>query len=226
MLVRLHKNRNAQIVLGLLFGIAFGFLLQKGGVTNYNVITGQLLLTDFTVLKLMLSAVIVGMIVFHLLKHVGYVQSHAAGGSFGSNVIGGLIFGVGFCPAWLLPGNCCRSGRDRRTRCTRRRDDRSGDRGRFFCGTLSSTQEACTRVGAVSCCYRPGFPEAEPVDRDHPYGSIHDRGTGTARISWFVKIRKLTILFLRAVLTREFHSFLDERERLYRTSGGTFTMFK
>jgi len=88
MLVRLHKNRHAQIVLGLLFGIAFGFLLQKGGVTNYNVITGQLLLTDFTVLKLMLSAVIVGMIGFHLLKHVGYVQSHAAEGSLGSNVIG------------------------------------------------------------------------------------------------------------------------------------------
>jgi hypothetical protein len=104
MLVRLHKNRYAQIVLGLLFGIAFGFLLQKGGVTNYNVITGQLLLTDFTVLKLMLSAVIVGMIGFHLLKHVGYVQSHAAEGSFGSNVIGGLIFGVGFALLGYCPG--------------------------------------------------------------------------------------------------------------------------
>ena len=57
MLVTLHKNKNAQIVLGLLFGIVFGFLLQKGGATDYDVITGQLLLTDFTVLKLMLSAV-------------------------------------------------------------------------------------------------------------------------------------------------------------------------
>ena len=44
MLVTLHKNKNAQIVLGLLFGIAFGFLLQKGGVTDYNVIIGRNLL--------------------------------------------------------------------------------------------------------------------------------------------------------------------------------------
>ncbi len=49
--------------------------------------TGQLL-SDFTVLKLMLSVVIVGMIGFHLLKHVGYVNSHAAEGPFGSNGIG------------------------------------------------------------------------------------------------------------------------------------------
>jgi hypothetical protein len=58
MLVALHKNKKAQVVLGLLFGIAFGFLLQKGGVTDYDVITGQLLLTDFTVLKLMPSATV------------------------------------------------------------------------------------------------------------------------------------------------------------------------
>ena len=104
MFVTLHKNKNAQIVLGLLFGIMFGFLLQKGGATDYNVIIGQLLLTDFTVMKVMLSAVIVGMIGFHLLKHVGYVQSHAARGSFGSNVIGGLIFGVGFALLGYCPG--------------------------------------------------------------------------------------------------------------------------
>jgi len=101
---RLHKNRDVQIALGLLFGIAFGFLLQKGGVTDYNVIMGQLLLTDFTVLKLMLSAVIVGMIGFHLLKHFGFVQSHAAEGSIGSNVIGGLIFGIGFALLGYCPG--------------------------------------------------------------------------------------------------------------------------
>jgi hypothetical protein len=104
MLVTLHKNKNAQIVLGLLFGIVFGFLLQKGGVTDYNVIIGQLLLTDFTVLKLMLSAVIVGMIGFHLLKHFGHVQLHAAEGSIGANVIGGLIFGVGFGLLGYCPG--------------------------------------------------------------------------------------------------------------------------
>jgi len=104
MLTELHKNRSAQVVLGLLFGICFGFLLQKGGVTNFSVIEGQLLLTDFTVLKLMLSAVIVGMAGFHLLKHFGLVQSHAASGTIGSNVIGGLIFGIGFALLGYCPG--------------------------------------------------------------------------------------------------------------------------
>jgi hypothetical protein len=104
MLTSLHKNRSAQIALGLLFGICFGFLLQKGGVTTFSVIEGQLLLTDFTVLKLMLSAVIVGMAGFHLLKHFGHVQSHAAPGTIGSNVIGGLIFGIGFALLGYCPG--------------------------------------------------------------------------------------------------------------------------
>jgi hypothetical protein len=82
----------------------FGFLLQKGGVTDYNVIEGQLLLSDFTVVKVMLSAVIFGMIGFHLLRHFGHVQLHAAEGSIGSNVIGGLIFGVGFALLGYCPG--------------------------------------------------------------------------------------------------------------------------
>ncbi|MGA2918661.1 YeeE/YedE thiosulfate transporter family protein [Methanoregula sp.] len=100
----IRANGRLQIALGLLFGICFGFLLQKGGVTDYNVIEGQLLLTDFTVVKVMLSAVIVGMIGFHILKHFGFVRSHAAGGTLGANVIGGLIFGVGFALLGYCPG--------------------------------------------------------------------------------------------------------------------------
>jgi uncharacterized protein len=100
----IHTNSRLQIVLGLLFGICFGFLLQKAGVTDYNVIEGQLLLTNFTVLKVMLSAVIVGMAGFHLLKQAGYVRSHAAEGTWGANVIGGLIFGAGFALLGYCPG--------------------------------------------------------------------------------------------------------------------------
>jgi len=104
LLTTIRGNRSCQLVLGLLTGIAFGFFLQKGGVTNYSVIVNQLLLTDFTVMKLMLSAVIVAMIGFHLLKHYGYVNLHAAKGSMGAQVIGGLIFGVGFALLGYCPG--------------------------------------------------------------------------------------------------------------------------
>ncbi|HBJ87548.1 MAG TPA: YeeE/YedE family protein, partial [Verrucomicrobiales bacterium] len=40
-----------KLVSAILFGFAFGFLLQKGGVGKYNVLLGQLLLQDFTVAK-------------------------------------------------------------------------------------------------------------------------------------------------------------------------------
>ena len=103
-LAAIRTSSRVQVVLGLVTGILFGFLLQKGGVTDYGVIEGQLLLTDFTVLKLMLSAVIVGMIAFHLLKHSGFANLHAAHGTLGSNVIGGLIFGAGFALLGYCPG--------------------------------------------------------------------------------------------------------------------------
>jgi hypothetical protein len=103
-LVAIRTSSRVQVLLGLVTGILFGFLLQKGGVTGYGVIEGQLLLTDFTVLKLMLSAVIVGMIVFHVLKHFGFANLHAAHGTLGSNVVGGLIFGSGFALLGYCPG--------------------------------------------------------------------------------------------------------------------------
>lgn len=49
-----------QLILGLLFGIAFGFLLQKGGVAKYHILLGVLFLEDFTVVKVMLTAIVVG----------------------------------------------------------------------------------------------------------------------------------------------------------------------
>ncbi|RQD69439.1 MAG: YeeE/YedE family protein [Tindallia sp. MSAO_Bac2] len=97
-------KKNAQLIWGLLFGIVFGFLLQKGGATQYDVIVSQLLLTDFTVLKIMLSAVVTGTIGIHFMRHKGWIQLHPKKGSVGKNVIGGLIFGVGFALLGYCPG--------------------------------------------------------------------------------------------------------------------------
>ncbi|QYZ78028.1 YeeE/YedE family protein [Methanofollis formosanus] len=104
MLTALHKNARAQLLIGLLIGIGFGFFLQKGGVTSYDVIVGQLLLQDFTVVKLMLSAVIVGMIGFYFLKGKEMALIHCKNVTLGSVVIGGLIFGAGFAVLGYCPG--------------------------------------------------------------------------------------------------------------------------
>ena len=104
MLTSLHERKSAQRFLGFLIGIAFGFLLQKGGVTRYDVIMGQLLLEDFTVVKIMLTAVVTGMIGVHLLRSAGLARLHPKSGSAGSSVIGGLIFGAGFGILGYCPG--------------------------------------------------------------------------------------------------------------------------
>lgn len=100
----LRSKRRAQLAIGLFIGIGFGFLLQKGGVTRYDVIVGQLLLADFTVFKVMASAVIVGMVGVHLLKSLGLASLHPKAGSWGSSALGGLIFGVGFGLLGYCPG--------------------------------------------------------------------------------------------------------------------------
>ena len=104
MLVNLRGNKRTQRVLGLLTGVLFGFLLQRGGVTRYDVILGQLLLVDFTVLKVMLSAVVTGMLGIYLMRDLGWVRLHPKPGSLGTTVIGGLLFGVGFAILGYCPG--------------------------------------------------------------------------------------------------------------------------
>jgi len=102
--VNIPNKNKSPLVWGLAFGIVFGFLLQKGGATKYDVIIGQLLLTDFTVLKIMLSAVLTGMIGIYLMKTLGWVALYPKSGSIGKNVIGGLIFGIGFALLGYCPG--------------------------------------------------------------------------------------------------------------------------
>ncbi len=104
MLKTIHKKETLQLSIGLIVGIVFGFLLQKGGVTKYHVIIGQLLFTDFTVVKIMTSAVITGMIGVHLLRSLGAATLHPKPGSFGSVMIGGLLFGAGFGILGYCPG--------------------------------------------------------------------------------------------------------------------------
>lgn len=104
---KLRRNAeedNRPLLLGLGFGIIFGFLLHKGGATKYDVIVGQLLLTDFTVIKIMLSAVVTGMIGIYLMKSLGWIKLSIKSGSVGQNVIGALIFGVGFAVLGYCPG--------------------------------------------------------------------------------------------------------------------------
>lgn len=100
----IHQNRKLQLVLGAAVGIAFGFLLQKGQVTKYDIIVGQLLLRDFTVVKIMLTAIVTGMLGMFFLNRLGLVNYHVKAGSLGAAVPGGLIFGAGMALLGYCPG--------------------------------------------------------------------------------------------------------------------------
>jgi uncharacterized protein len=93
-----------KLISAMLFGIVFGFLLQKGGVGKYNVLVGQLLLQDFTVVKIMLTAVVVGMLGVHTLHHFAKVNLDLQPTRIGAQVIGGGLFGFGFALIAYCPG--------------------------------------------------------------------------------------------------------------------------
>lgn len=98
------KTKSSQRLLGLLFGVAFGFLLQKGGVGKYDILVGALLLRDFTVFQVILTAILVGMVGVFTMHRFGLVKLHVKPTRYGSNIIGGLIFGVGFGLSGYCPG--------------------------------------------------------------------------------------------------------------------------
>jgi len=90
---------------GAITGLAFGFLLQKGGVTRANVIINQFLLRDFTVLKVMLTAIIVGGVGVYALFAMGAIESlHIKNATLWGNLLGGGIFGVGMAILGYCPG--------------------------------------------------------------------------------------------------------------------------
>lgn len=90
------------LILGLITGIMFGFCLQKGGVLRYDKQLGALRLKDMTIIKFMLTTVLVSMVGVYFLKDLGLVKLSVKSTILGGNIIGGLMFGLG----WGLLGYC------------------------------------------------------------------------------------------------------------------------
>lgn len=90
-------------ILGLITGIAFGFLLQKGRVLRFDKQIGAMLLKDMTILKFMLSAILVGMVGILALSGMGIIKLGHKPMNMGAILVGGALFGggwaiMGFCP--------------------------------------------------------------------------------------------------------------------------------
>jgi uncharacterized protein len=90
------------LVYGLVTGLLFGFFLQKGRVLRYDKQIGALRLQDMTIVKFMLSSVIVGMVGVYLLNDLGLAKLSIKATILGPTILGALIFGLG----WGLLGYC------------------------------------------------------------------------------------------------------------------------
>ncbi|MFZ5798551.1 MAG: YeeE/YedE thiosulfate transporter family protein, partial [Thermodesulfobacteriota bacterium] len=91
-----------QLIYGLITGLAFGFLLQKGQVLRYDRQLGALRLQDMTIVKFMLSTILTAMVGIYLLKDLGLIELSIKSTILGGNIIGGLLFGLG----WGMLGYC------------------------------------------------------------------------------------------------------------------------
>ena len=96
-----------ELILGAATGFLLGFLMQKGGILRFDRQVGALRLRDMTLVKFILSAILVGSVGFQLLvDHGQIVFSHQAM-NVGGVVVGGLLFGggwavAGFCPSTAI----------------------------------------------------------------------------------------------------------------------------
>lgn len=89
---------------GLLFGFLFGVLLHRGGVTDYNVIVKQFLFRDFTVLKVMLTAIVVGGVGVFILHGQELANFHIKPAAMLAVVSGAALFGIGMVIYGYCPG--------------------------------------------------------------------------------------------------------------------------
>lgn len=90
------------LLYGLCTGILFGICLQKSRVLRYDKQIAALLLQDMTIVKFMLSHILVAMLGIYFLYDLGWVQLSLKPLIFGGVVCGGLLFGFG----WGLLGYC------------------------------------------------------------------------------------------------------------------------
>lgn len=91
-----------QLIYGLITGILFGFFLQRGYVLRYDKQIGALRLMDMTIVKFLLTAILVGTVGIYLLHDFGAAELSIKPTILGGTIVGGLLFGLG----WGLLGYC------------------------------------------------------------------------------------------------------------------------
>jgi hypothetical protein len=92
------------ILWGITIGLAWGIIFERTGVFEPQVILHQLEFKDFTMLKVMGSAIIFSAIVFYVYSSFEDATLLIKPFDFYPNIFGGLIMGVGVSLTGACPG--------------------------------------------------------------------------------------------------------------------------
>ncbi|MBI5070424.1 MAG: YeeE/YedE family protein [Deltaproteobacteria bacterium] len=104
------EHREAGLVVGVLIGVGFGFVLERAGFGRAQKLAAQFYGTDMTVFKVMFSAIVTAMLGMVLFAGLGLVDFKAVADNAVSStwlwpmVAGGFALGVGFIVSGYCPG--------------------------------------------------------------------------------------------------------------------------
>ena len=95
-------------LVAMIIGLLFGFALERAGFGSSRKLAGIFYFRDMTVLKVMFTALISAMLGLSLVAALGWIdlqsQVYLLPTLYGAQILGGLIFGVGFVLSGWCPG--------------------------------------------------------------------------------------------------------------------------
>ena len=103
-------GEEASLLFALVIGLAFGFFLERAGLGSATKLSAQFYLRDLTVFKMMFTAIITAMLGVYWLNWAGFLHVemiYLTPTYVWPQVIGGLVFGVGFIVGGYCPGTSC-----------------------------------------------------------------------------------------------------------------------
>ncbi len=101
------------VLASLVLGFGFGFFLERAGFSSALKLTGQFYFRDFSVLKVMFTAIIVAMVgigYFGMLGWLDMSQVYVPPAFIWPQLAGGLLLGAGFIVGGYCPGTAVVAG--------------------------------------------------------------------------------------------------------------------
>ncbi|MGB2868699.1 MAG: YeeE/YedE thiosulfate transporter family protein [Bacteroidota bacterium] len=101
---------DTSLVFAFVIGIGFGFFLERAGFGSATKLAAQFYGHDLTVFKVMFTAIITAMLGLFWLAWLGILdlaRVFVLPTYLVPQLVGGLVFGVGFVTGGYCPGTCC-----------------------------------------------------------------------------------------------------------------------